>query len=72
MERDFDIHNWQAKFLKENTEAYQDTLADYFSNREEPVKRASRAVDQLISKAGLDPNLQNKLIAAIIELFYSR
>ena len=72
MKNDFDIHQWQAKYLKENTEAYQDTLADYFSNREEPVKRASRVVDQLISKAGLDPNLQNKLIAAIIELVYSR
>ena len=72
MENNFDIHNWQAKYLKENIGYNQDTLADYFSNREEPVKRASRAVDQLISRAGLDPNLQSKLIDSIIELFYSR
>ena len=68
MERDFDIHKWQAKFLKENAEESQSTLADYFSNREGSVKRASGVVDQLMSRAGLDPNLQNELVDAIIDL----
>ena len=68
MKKDFDIHQWQARYLKENTEASQNTLADYFSNREGSVKRASGVVDQLISRAGLDPNLQNELVDAIIEL----
>ena len=68
MENNFDIHQWQAKFLKENAEGSQNTLADYFSNREGSVKRASGVVDQLISIAGLNPNLHNELVDAIIEL----
>lgn len=68
MKNDFDIHQWQAKFIKENTEGSQNTLADYFSNREGAVKKASRVVDQLISRAELDSSLQNELVDAIIEL----
>ena len=68
MESNFDIHKWQVKFLKENAEGSQSTLADHFSNREGSVKRASKVVDELMSRAGLDPNLQNELVDAIIDL----
>lgn len=64
----FNIQDWQAKFLKENAEGSQTTLADYFSNREGAVKRASKVVDELITKAGIDSNTQNELVDAIIEL----
>ncbi len=49
-------------------EGSQTTLADYFSNREGAVKRASKVVDELITKAGIDPNTQNQLVDAIIDL----
>ena len=68
MESNFDIHKWQAKFLKENAEGSQSALTDHFRNREGSVKRASGVVDELMSRAGLDPNLQNELVDAIIDL----
>jgi uncharacterized protein Yka (UPF0111/DUF47 family) len=66
MKRDFNIHNWQAKYLRENVEGVENTLADYFSSRGGAVKRASKVVDKLI--AGLDPDAHSKLVDAIIDL----
>jgi len=64
----FNIQDWQAKYLKENAEQSQNTLADYFSSRGGAVKKASRLIDQLIGKAELDPNIHNELVDAIIDL----
>jgi hypothetical protein len=67
MKNDFDIHQWQAKYLKENAEQLQ-SLADYYSSRGGGVKTVSRTIDNLISIAGLDIQTHNQLIDAITDL----
>ena len=67
MKNNFDIHQWQAKYLKENAEQLQ-SLADYYSSRGGGVKTVSRTIDNLIGIAALDKETHNQLIDAITDL----
>jgi phosphoenolpyruvate synthase/pyruvate phosphate dikinase len=61
----------ESKFL-ENSEAInessENTLKGYYSSRSKGVRQASEVIDQLISEAGIDTDLNDRLIDAISDL----
>ena len=65
------------KFLSENklsensetiNESFENTLKGYYSSRSKGVRQASGVIDSLIIEAGIDTDLNDRLIDAISDL----
>jgi len=69
MERDFDIHKWQAKYLKENTEMPLDEVIDALLDTNDGpitiISPVTRALEMAQNRQASVDTIANALIEAL-------